>query len=254
MIFGTVYTILLYTELASALAALIILFFISAPYGRHYRRGWGFTVNERFAWIFMESPALVLIPLFLFIGRGYQGIVSIVLVLLWELHYLQRTLVYPLLFPKNRKNFPLLIACIAFAFNLTNGYIQGYSLFIKTEPYRLSWLLDPRFLSGAVIFIAGYAMNLSSDKILRELRQKNGEGIYGIPHGGLFRLVSSPNYLGEMIEWIGWALLTWSLAGVVFAVFTIGNLFPRAVSHHRWYRLNFPGYPKERKAIIPFLF
>jgi 3-oxo-5-alpha-steroid 4-dehydrogenase 1 len=111
----------------------------------------------------------------------------------------------------------------------------------------------PAVIAGVVIFVTGYGINLSSDKTLRELRQRNGEGIYSIPHGGLFKLISSPNYFGEMIEWIGWAILTWSFAGVAFAVFTIANLFPRAIANHKWYRRIFPEYPKERKAIVPFL-
>ena len=65
--------------------------------------------------------------------------------------------------------------------------------------------------------------------------------------------MSCPNYLGEIIEWVGWAVATWSLAGLSFAVWTAANLIPRAWQHHRWYRAEFPDYPKERKAVIPFL-
>jgi hypothetical protein len=57
--------------------------------------------------------------------------------------------------------------------------------------------------------------------------------------------------MGEIIEWCGWALATWTFAGAAFAFFTIANLLPRALSHHRWYREKFPDYPRERKAIIP---
>jgi protein-S-isoprenylcysteine O-methyltransferase Ste14 len=67
----------------------------------------------------------------------------------------------------------------------------------------------------------------------------------------LFEWVSCPNYLGEIVAWAGWALATWSPAGLVFAVWTFANLAPRAWSHHRWYRSNFPEYPKERKALVP---
>ena len=63
-----------------------------------------------------------------------------------------------------------------------------------------------------------------------------------------------PNYLGEMMEWIGWALVAWSMAGFVFVVWTAANLVPRAYAHHQWYRRTFPDYPPERKAFIPFLF
>ena len=74
-----------------------------------------------------------------------------------------------------------------------------------------------------------------------------------MPRGGLFRYVSCPNYLGEILEWLGWAVATWSLAGLAFAVFTLSNLGPRAFSHHRWYQERFPDYPPERRALLPFL-
>jgi protein-S-isoprenylcysteine O-methyltransferase Ste14 len=65
--------------------------------------------------------------------------------------------------------------------------------------------------------------------------------------------VSCPNYLGEIVEWTGFALLTWSLPAVSFAAWTVANLVPRALAHHRWYRERFPDYPRRRKALIPGL-
>jgi 3-oxo-5-alpha-steroid 4-dehydrogenase 1 len=56
-----------------------------------------------------------------------------------------------------------------------------------------------------------------------------------------------------MIEWIGWALATFSWAGLVFVLWTAANLVPRALKHHAWYRATFADYPRERKAIIPFI-
>ena len=62
---------------------------------------------------------------------------------------------------------------------------------------------------------------------------------------------ANPNYLGEFIEWLGWAIMTWSWAGLVFFLWTVCNLFPRAISNHKWYQNKFTDYPKERKAVIP---
>ena len=80
-----------------------------------------------------------------------------------------------------------------------------------------------------------------------------GESGYKIPSGGLFRFVSCPNYLGEILEWSGFALATWSVAGLSFAAFTLANLLPRALSNHRWYQKTFPEYPEDRRALVPFL-
>jgi len=36
-------------------------------------------------------------------------------------------------------------------------------------------------------------------------------------------------------------------------VWTIANLVPRALAHHKWYNEHFENYPAERKAIFPFI-
>ena len=75
---------------------------------------------------------------------------------------------------------------------------------------------------------------------------------YSIPIGGLYKLVSCPNYLGETIEWTGYAITTNSLAGFAFAFYTFANLAPRAQHHHKWYKERFADYPANRKAYIPY--
>jgi len=95
-------------------------------------------------------------------------------------------------------------------------------------------------------------INVSSDNILIHLR-KPGETGYVIPDKGFFRLVSCPNHFGEIIEWFGFALMTWSSPGLAFAVWTLVNLLPRALHHHKWYQSKFPDYPPDRKAVLPYL-
>lgn len=56
-----------------------------------------------------------------------------------------------------------------------------------------------------------------------------------------------------IMEFPGFAMMTWSPAALVFALWTFFNLIPRALDHHKWYRANFPEYPPERKAILPHL-
>jgi steroid 5-alpha reductase family enzyme len=138
-------------------------------------------------------------------------------------------------------------------FNSINGLTNGWSLSAMEQLYSTNaWALDPRLWTGVALFAAGFAIHAHSDRILRKLRRK-GNGEYAIPQEGLFRLVASPNYLGEIVEWSGWAVATWSLAGLAFAVFTVANLVPRAYGNHRWYRKTFPGYPQKRRVIVPFL-
>ena len=114
----------------------------------------------------------------------------------------------------------------------------------------MSWLSDPRFIVGTVLFIAGFIINRWADNTLRGLR-KPGETGYKVPYGGLYEYISCPNYFGEILEWFGWAIATWSLPGLTFAIWTFANLAPRAWSHHKWYHDKFSEYPLDRKALIP---
>ena len=52
---------------------------------------------------------------------------------------------------------------------------------------------------------------------------------------------------------MAFALMTWSLAGLSFMIWTMANLVPRAIKGHQWYHDKFESYPKNRKAIFPFI-
>ena len=93
-------------------------------------------------------------------------------------------------------------------------------------------------------------INIKSDYIINSMKRNKGPG-YHIPDQFLYKYLSAPNYFGEIIEWLGWAILTFSISGFVFLIWVIANLFPRAIAHHKWYKDKFENYPKERKAIIP---
>ena len=237
-----------------------ILLFFSAPYGRHSRKGWGVTLDPRWAWIIMEAPAfLVMVAMALF-GHSLDGAtvsegsaLSLLFFCLWELHYAYRSFIYPFRIRNTNKHpFPLVLITMAILFNSANAYVNGWWLFASGFSYGSSWLTNPRFIVGIALFFLGAWAHLDSDNILRGLRGP-GESGYKIPSGGLFRYISSPNYLGEIVEWSGFALATWSVAGLAFTLFTIANLLPRALSNHSWYLETFPDYPKERKALIPFI-
>jgi hypothetical protein len=235
-----------------AAAVLPVLLFVTAPYGRHARKGWGPTIPNLWAWILMEIPAPVGMAAWFVMG-GRFDVASLAFLAVWELHYCQRTFVFPFLMKPGDPPMPLSIAMFGFLFNLFNAYVNGRWLFSFADPYPASWLWDPRFLIGVAIFLAGFAINLHSDHVLRSLR-KPGDTSFKIPRGGMFRFVSAANYLGELTEWVGWAVLTWSWPGAAFAFWTFANLGPRARSNHRWYKATFPEYPVDRKALIPFVF
>jgi 3-oxo-5-alpha-steroid 4-dehydrogenase 1 len=244
---------LLWTWFVLAAVTLPALFVVAAPYGRHTRGGWGPTVGDRLGWVVMEAPAALVFAACFWVGDQPPTAAAIVLFCFWEAHYVHRAFLYPLSLRSRRDGrLPVAIAGMAFLFNTVNGYLNGRSLTAFSPGYGDAWLSDPRFLVGVALFVAGYLINRQADRTLRGLRQP-GESGYRIPHGGLYRWVSCPNYLGEIIEWVGWAVATWSLPGLAFAVWVIANLAPRARSHHRWYRERFPDYPDGRKALVPGL-
>lgn len=231
-----------------ALIAFISLIFINAPYGRHISKKWGILIPNKSGWILMELPALLLCPLIYLLGRNYN-IVAGLFVSLWLIHYVHRTLLFPIKTKTRNKQMPLLIALMAVTFNLGNGFFNGYWLG-NFAHYELTYLYSWRVILGVGLFFAGMIINMQSDYYLISLR-KPGESGYKIPEGNLFNYISCPNHMGELIEWLGFAIAVNSLPGWSFFVWSMANLVPRALSHHRWYKSHFPDYPKHRRALVP---
>jgi 3-oxo-5-alpha-steroid 4-dehydrogenase 1 len=251
------YGIAIVTILAAAPLVFVLLVFVSAPYGRHYRAGWGPSVSARIGWILMESPSALIPPILILAGSLRDGgprlgAVSAFLLALWEAHYIYRAFVYPFLMRKSGKRFPLSVVLFAWLFNGLNAYANAAFLASTAAAALDSRLPILRLTAGCVLFIAGFLIHTRADRMLRALRDRGGTG-YSVPRGWLFDYVVSPNYLGEMIEWCGWALACWSLPALAFAVFTAANLVPRAMSHRRWYERTFEDFPRARKSVIPFL-
>ena len=248
----TVFNGLLIGWFVLAIAVFVALFFMVAPYGRHLRSGWGRTISNRMGWVIMEAPAPVIFAVCFLLGNNVKTLTTLVFLVLWEAHYIHRAFIYPLGLRGAGKEMPLVVMSFALLFNAVNGYLNGRYVFTFSGGYSSEWLGDPRFITGLALFFVGYAINRQADRILRSLRQ-NGESGYKIAHSGLYRWVSCPNYLGEITIWIGWAVATWSLPGLAFALWTVANLMPRARAHHAWYRQHFPDYPPERKVLVPGL-
>ena len=235
--------------IAACPVVVFILLFVKAPYGRHAKDGWGPTLGARASWIVMESPTVLAFLAVYVVGRHRAELVPLVLLGLWQFHYVRRTFIFPFLIRPSGKRTAWIVVGSALVFNSLNAYVNARWI-SHIGQYDAGWLLDPRFLGGLALFFTGWALNVHSDRVLIALR-KPGETGYKIPFGGGYRWVTSPNYLGEILEWLGWALLTWSLAGLSFALFTAANLAPRAWANHLWYRETFDEYPPDRRALVP---
>lgn len=249
------FTYICFGWLGLAIIIHIVLFFVAAPFGRHTSEKWGPMINNKWAWIIMEFPSLAIMVFFLFTGTYSLSTYAWVLFACWIFHYFNRTLVYPFRIRPTDKKMPIVIMLNAIVFNLMNAGLNGYFLaeLSGAECYGLDWLLSPLTIMGFVIFCSGLIINWKSDHILIRLR-KPGEKGYKVPQGFLFKYISSPNLFGEVIEWIGFAIMAWNLPALTFAAWTYANLVPRARNHHDWYHDRFEDYPKERKRVFPFIY
>ena len=216
-----------------------------APYGRHTSKKWGISIDNKLGWIIMELPALLLCPAIYFYFK-IDFDISIMFIYLWIIHYFNRTIIFPFRIKTKGKKMPLAIVLSAFFFNIVNGLINGYFL-SNINLNSVSIFL----ITGFLLFVLGLYINISSDNKLINLRKiKKG---YFVPKGGLFKYISCPNFFGEILEWFGFALMTFNIGSLSFFIWTCCNLIPRSLAHHTWYKNKFNGYPKERKAILPFL-
>ena len=235
------------------------LMLLPAAYGRHKKERnawwWGPGIPTRTAWIIMECPSSIGFAVIYFWGERALELAPLILFCMWQSHYFQRSFIFPFLI-KTRPGdtTPLMIPVLAVSSNLVISFLNAAILSWSEigRHYDTAWLMDPRFIIGTLIFVAGYRINRKADAMLAALR-KPGETGYRIPRGWLYEKVSCPNYLGEFLVWIGWTIATWSLGGLVFVLWTLANLAPRALTNHRWYHEKFPDYPSERKAVIPYL-
>ncbi len=235
-----------------AVVVFFVLRFVSAPYGRFIRRGWGPMISNRMGWIMMELPSLLVFTGFIFLNENPESDVVYIFTAFWVIHYINRSLIFPFRLKTKGKKMPLTIALMAIFFNAANASLNGYYLSYAHFLYPDGWWFDPRFIVGILLFLMGMYINMKADNHLIYLRKQNNNH-YVIPRQGLFHWISCPNYFGEIIEWLGFAVMVWSLPALSFLVWTVANLVPRALSYHHWYQRTFPDYPPYRKAIIPYI-
>lgn len=256
---NTVYDTVLTIAFAFAAFVLIGGLFGQSPYGRFATAKLGLNLNPKLGWWLMEIPATVVFAAAYLSGPHRFEPTSLVLAAIWILHYGNRGWFFPLSIrqvPGKTSSFNVSVLGMGMLVTTLHGYLNG-ALFSHDYfgRYGTDWLTDPRFIIGLIVYLSGFGLLVSSERIVRNLRDKNNPGAteYKIPFGLGFRFVTSPTYLGELLAWAGFALLTWALPGVVIFLITFGNLVPRAFATHKWYREKFSDYPAERKALVPFV-
>ncbi len=254
------YDTILLLALFLPLLTLLVSRFVSAPYGRFGERWPLPKLHARWGWILMELPAtLVFWPAFLTGPRSSWTVPSIIAGI-WAFHYLNRGFIFPSLLrvPRGSRTFSVVVVSTGVFVTTIHGYLHGFYLSRYGDHLTAEWLSDGRFIVGLALYVAGMILNIHSDAVLRSLRTRQeveqGKKVYRMPRRGGFIFVTNPQYLGELTAWVGFAMVTWSLAGVFILLLSAANLVPRAIATHRWYRDRFPDYPQHRKILVPFIF
>ncbi|KAI9596889.1 3-oxo-5-alpha-steroid 4-dehydrogenase-domain-containing protein [Syncephalis fuscata] len=142
----------------------------------------------------------------------------------------------------------------SFHYHILGGLLIAYSIYgpglaAGTESAKLS----PTWYWALIgVFVFAELGNLSTHITLRNLRPP-GTRVRRIPYGFGFGLVSCPNYTFELLAWAAYALFTSSWAAWFFFAVSFGQIYLWAIKKHKAYRREFPDYPRNRKALIPFI-
>lgn len=240
----------------TAVVVFIALYFVTAGYGVFYNKKWGPTLPNKLGWILMEAPVFIVMLLLCVFSERNTNVVCLIFLILFEIHYFQRSFIFPFLM-RGKSVMPLSVMLMGVVFNTLNALMQGGWIFYVAPEnmYDISWLTTPQFIIGTIVFFSGMIINIHSDYVIRHLR-KPGDTRHYLPKKGMFRYVTSANYFGEFVEWVGFAILTWSLSGAVFALWTFANLAPRAAKIYENYKKEFGDEldTQKVKRIIPFIY
>ena len=250
-----IYLLLIQVMPYLAIVVFIALFFVQAGYGIFHTKKWGWSIPNKIGWILMEAPAFIVLFYLWWTSSACFEIPELIFFLLFELHYFQRSFVFPLLM-KGNSQMPISILTMGVLFNSINGFLLGESLFhlVSDTFYTAAWFGQPLSVAGLFLFFIGMAVNLHSDHVIRNLRPA-GDTRHYLPQKGMYRFVTSGNYFGELVEWTGFALLTQSTAAWIFVIWTFANLAPRAYSIRKRYIQEFGTEAVgNRKSLIPFIF
>jgi 3-oxo-5-alpha-steroid 4-dehydrogenase 1 len=250
------FRLVLHAMVILAAIVFVALYKVKAGYGILLNEKWGATLPNKLAWMLMEAPVFIVMCYLWAMSPARWNTVPFVFFLMFQTHYLQRSFIFPWLI-RGKNRMPVLIMLMGMVFNTANALIQGSWIFYlaPADRYPSTWLTDIRFILGTLIFLTGMVINLHSDKIIRGLREK-GDTKHYLPEGGMFNYVTSANYFGEILEWLGFAILTWSYSGFVFFIWTFANLVPRAHAIYNTYREEFKEQMENgsKKRVFPFIY
>jgi len=138
------------------------------------------------------------------------------------------------------------------------GFAGSISYFINHPLYTQPMFGDNQILAGLAIYLFGELGNFSCHLAFKNMRPAGSKTrVIPVPNSNpftaLFSLVSCPNYTYEVVSWIGFSVVSQTFLAGLFAVVGGAQMLQWAIGKHRNYKKEFPDYPKNRKAMIPFI-
>ena len=121
-----IYNTIIYPWLYLGIFTFFILFFITAPYGRHNKR-MGPMMNGKWGWFIQEIISPLMFGYFFITGDSIKTPEMWIFFILWVGHYFNRSIIFPLR-QKDAKDTAVLVVSLAILFNIMNGFINGYYL------------------------------------------------------------------------------------------------------------------------------
>lgn len=195
-------------------------------------------------------------------GSNSAKPVPLIFAALYLIHYANRGWFFPLnirVASCAKSSFSITVVLSGFFVTSIHGYLNARWYSEHCSYLDWDWLFSPTCIIGLTIYEISFWSTIYCESIMRNLRDPSPGAAqeqprYKIPTGFLFKYVTSPQYFTELAGFAGWAIMTWSPAGLFIFLISCANLIPRAIASHKWYHEKFKGeYPTERKILIPFV-
>ncbi|MFO0631539.1 MAG: hypothetical protein U0168_01675 [Nannocystaceae bacterium] len=171
---ATLYRVLLMACFALAGVTFFATGVLTAPYGRHFRGGFGPTLPKRLGWALMESPSVIVFVLVFAAGSRAHEWIPRLFAALWLVHYVQRAWLDPLLMAGTTgKRMPVMVVVMGMSFNVLNSYLNARWL-SELGQASWRWLVDLRFLYGVMLFVGGFLVNRWADAVLHRAASQPG--------------------------------------------------------------------------------
>ena len=168
-------------------------------------------------------------------------------------HYIKRELETAFVHRFSSETMPLInVFKNSFHYYGLFGFLTMY-FYLHPDYTPPSWASPAIFYTATALFLIFEFLNLQTHLVLKNLRTP-GSTERKIPYGWGFGLVSCANYFWESMAWIVFCVQAQVLGGYVYLAASVYQMAAWAIKKHKRYKEEFPNYPRNRKAMFPFLF